>query len=96
MNVLTTEHKNLSSNPTKNDRAVTRSDQKKYLSKSKKTSYFESTQVQVFLKVFKQNPASSMNRLPVAYNNAYRILFISPEEYINETMVNNGISTFYS
>ena len=40
MNVLTTEHKNLSSNPTKNDRAVTGSDQKKYLSKSKKTSYF--------------------------------------------------------
>ena len=42
-------------------------------------------------------PASSINRLRVAYNNAYRILFNLPRRiHINETMVNNGISTFYS
>ena len=41
-------------------------------------------------------PASSINRLSVAYNNAYRILFNLPKRiHINETMVNNGISTFY-
>ena len=42
-------------------------------------------------------PASSINRLRVAYNNAYRILFNLPRRiHINETMVSNGISTFYS
>ena len=42
-------------------------------------------------------PASSINRLRVAYNNAYRILFNLPRRiHINEIMVNNGISTFYS
>ena len=42
-------------------------------------------------------PASSINRLRVAYNNAYRILFSLPRRiHINEIMVNNGISTFYS
>ena len=42
-------------------------------------------------------PASSINRLRVAYNNAYRILFSLPRRiHVNETMVNNGISTFYS
>ena len=41
--------------------------------------------------------ASSINCLRVAYNNAYRILFKLPRRiHINETMVNNGISTFYS
>ena len=40
-------------------------------------------------------PASSINRL-VAFNNAYRILFNLPSKIrIDETMVNNGISTFY-
>ena len=42
-------------------------------------------------------PASSINRLRVAYNNAYRLLFNLPRRiHINETIVNNGISTFYS
>ena len=42
-------------------------------------------------------PASSINRLRVAYNNAYRILFNLPRRiHTNETMVNNGISTFHS
>ena len=42
-------------------------------------------------------PASSINHLRVAYNNAYRILFNLPRRiHINETMVNNGISTFHS
>ena len=42
-------------------------------------------------------PASSINRLRVAYNNAYRILFNLPRRiHINETMVSNGISNFYS
>ena len=42
-------------------------------------------------------PSSSINRLRVAYNNAYRILFNLPRRiHINETMVNTGISTFYS
>ena len=40
-------------------------------------------------------PASSIHRL-VAFNNAYRILFNLPSKIrIDETMVNNGISTFY-
>ena len=42
-------------------------------------------------------PTSSINRLCVAYDNAYRILFNIPRRiHINETMVNNGTSTFYS
>ena len=42
-------------------------------------------------------PASSINRLRVAYNNAYCILFNLPRRiHISETMLNNGISTFYS
>ena len=42
-------------------------------------------------------PASSIYRFRVAYNNAYRILFNLPRRiHINETMINNGISTFYS
>ena len=40
-------------------------------------------------------PPSGINHLRVAYNNAYRILFNLPRRiHINETMVNNGISTF--
>ena len=45
------------------------------------------------------NPVSSINRLRVAYNNAYRIpvLFNLPSKIKNnETLANNGISTFYS
>ena len=44
-------------------------------------------------------PPSSINRLCVAFNNAYRVLFnLTRRIHINETMVNNnnGISTFYS
>ena len=37
-----------------------------------------------------RNPASSINRLRVAYGNAYRILFNLPRRiHMNETMVNN-------
>ena len=42
-------------------------------------------------------PASSINHLRVAYNNAYRVLLNLPRRiHINETMVDTGISTFYS